>query len=563
MQPLALPNSPTCAHAHNDPHEVARPLANFYSSIWGDSFLNYTTLDEDTKRLKEEEAKELQQQVRKELLAVVKDPKERLIFIDAVERLGVAYHFEEEIEATLHSFCSNHYVDDRYKDDLHYVSLRFRLLRQHGFYVSSDVFIKFKDENGSFKNNPLTSEVLGILNLYEASYLRTQGEHILEEAMAFTTRQLTSFASKLGSLMDVKIKHALSRPLHRCTPRLEAKYQISFYESEPSQNKILLRFAKLDFDLLQLLHKEELQELTRWWKNLDFTTKLPFARDRLVEGYFWIVAANPEPKYSFGRIIFTKFLKMVSVLDDIYDAYGTIQELELFTEAIQRWDKSYMSQLPDYMKLVYETILDTTQLLEQDYLAKEGRTYAAYYLQLEIKDLCSAYLQEAKWCHANYVPTYEEYEKNGIVSTCHFSLFAAAYQGMKIADKDVFEWLRQKPKAAIASAIIGRLLDDMGSHKFEQNRKHVATAVEIYIKQFGVSQEEAYEKLHGLVEDGWKNLTEDMFRPTDVPRPLLLQILNLTRILHEVYKIDLDGYTMSKKVQHKVAAILIDNFDLI
>ncbi|KAA3465137.1 (+)-delta-cadinene synthase isozyme A [Gossypium australe] len=27
----------------------------------------------------------------------------------------------------------------------------------------------------------------------------------------------------------------------------------------------------------------------RWWKDLDFTKKLPFARDRVIEGYFWIM----------------------------------------------------------------------------------------------------------------------------------------------------------------------------------------------------------------------------------------------------------------------------------
>ena len=76
----------------------------------------------------------------------------------------------------------------------------------------------------------------------------------------------------------------------------------------------------------------------RWWKELDFATKLPFARDRLVEGSFWILGVYFEPQYVRARRILTKTISMTSIIDDIYDAYGTFEELELFTEAIERFD---------------------------------------------------------------------------------------------------------------------------------------------------------------------------------------------------------------------------------
>ena len=43
-----------------------------------------------------------------------------------------------------------------------------------------------------------------------------------------------------------------------------------------------------------------------------------------------------EPRYSFARKIFSKVIAMASILDDTYDAYGTLEELELFTNAIKR-----------------------------------------------------------------------------------------------------------------------------------------------------------------------------------------------------------------------------------
>lgn len=43
-----------------------------------------------------------------------------------------------------------------------------------------------------------------------------------------------------------------------------------------------------------------------------------------------------EPQYSFAREIMTKAIVMASTMDDIYDVHGTYEELELFTNAIER-----------------------------------------------------------------------------------------------------------------------------------------------------------------------------------------------------------------------------------
>lgn len=74
----------------------------------------------------------------------------------------------------------------------------------------------------------------------------------------------------------------------------------------------------------------------RWWKKSEFATKVPYARERVVEGEFWPLAMSYEPKYSIERKIVGKLVACISVLDDTYDAFGTIEELELFTQAIQR-----------------------------------------------------------------------------------------------------------------------------------------------------------------------------------------------------------------------------------
>jgi len=74
----------------------------------------------------------------------------------------------------------------------------------------------------------------------------------------------------------------------------------------------------------------------RWWKDIDVATKFPFARDRIVELFFWISGAYFEPEFAVARDILTKVIALTSILDDMYDVYGTLEELVILTEAIEK-----------------------------------------------------------------------------------------------------------------------------------------------------------------------------------------------------------------------------------
>jgi len=84
--------------------------------------------------------------------------------------------------------------------------------------------------------------------------------------------------------------------------------------------------------------KQDLLVNHRWWKNLDIERKFPFARDRLVEMYLWMSIVHFESDYEAAREILTKVASMVSIIDDINDVNGTLEELGLFTEAIERYN---------------------------------------------------------------------------------------------------------------------------------------------------------------------------------------------------------------------------------
>ena len=66
--------------------------------------------------------------------------------------------------------------------------------------------------------------------------------------------------------------------------------------------------------------------------------KLSFSRDRLIENYLWAMGIISEPRFSNYRKGITKFVCIPSTIDDMYDIYGSLDELEHFTDAVNRYD---------------------------------------------------------------------------------------------------------------------------------------------------------------------------------------------------------------------------------
>ncbi|XP_047956517.1 germacrene A synthase-like isoform X3 [Salvia hispanica] len=430
-----------------------RPEYNFPPSLWGDQFINYIS---DSKVLEKysNSVEVMKNEVRNLLTAPQTKMIDTMNLINTLERLGVSYHFENEIEEKLQQFfhLNTNYDDDEVYD-LYTVALHFRLFRQHGHRISTaEIFAKWMDEKGNFKES-IKSDTKGLLSLYEASYLRTRGEAILEDALAFTTATLKSMVPNLGSPLKKQVERALMQPLHFGTPRIEARSYIAVYEEEEHKNETLIKFAKSDYNLLQMQHKEELQQVSRWWRELGLMSKLPYTRDRMVECFFWAMAMHPEPQYSRARATLAKSIAIASVLDDTYDAYGTIEELEVFTKAIERWDYGEISQLPEYMRPIYKAILELYNPYEEE-LAKEGRSYASYYAIERLKELARGYFEEAKWLLEGNLPSFEEYLKLGQITSTYDYLVPASFMGIGSTRKEDFEWLSEKPKILVSTLII-------------------------------------------------------------------------------------------------------------
>ncbi|KAJ4840099.1 hypothetical protein Tsubulata_024908 [Turnera subulata] len=417
--------------------QVLRRTVDFHPCIWDDFFIQQaSSQDKMLINAWSEQVEVLKEEVRKMLTQDADhDTLERVKLVDAVLRLGIGYHFEKEIEEALEHIHKRHqhqYSGDH--QDLVAVALRFRLLRQHGYYVSSG----------------------------------------------------------------------------------------------------------------------------KWRIEIDFKRKIPFARDRMVENYYWALAVFPEPEHGFCRITFTKWAVIATILDDMHDAYGTFDELQLFINTIERWDTS-MDDLPEYMKHCFELLLRCLKEYEEE-TTKRGRPYCAEYLKEAVIMLVKSYFKEATWFKGGHVPPVEEYRQNGAIS-CDLILFTTACVGcMNDASKEVFYWLNSVPKILITAGDHCRLMDDIATHEFEQKRGHVASVVECYMKEHGVSKEEAHIELQKFIESDWKIMNEELVRETSaatIPKKILRTLLNYLRTMEALYKDGFDAFTDAKTVTKEVLTTLL------
>ncbi|KAL6136846.1 hypothetical protein ACLB2K_062141 [Fragaria x ananassa] len=203
------------------------------------------------------------------------------------------------------------------------------------------------------------------------------GEDVLEEAKSFSSKNLKQSMSTIlndDNLLK-RVEQSLETPVHWRMPRIEALNFISMYERDDSRNLVLLELAKLDYNLVQSVHQNEIKELSR--QAVDFVT-----------------------------------VCLTCAIDDMYDVYGFLDELELFTDAVTQWNLKANEDLPEYMKPIYSAMFTFgNELADQNY----GLNTLPL-IKKEWENLCKSYMVEARWFYGGYTPTLEEYLKNAWTS---------------------------------------------------------------------------------------------------------------------------------------------------
>ncbi|KAJ0984440.1 hypothetical protein J5N97_002796 [Dioscorea zingiberensis] len=330
--------------------------------------------------------------------------------------------------------------------------------------TQGDVFFEFMNNNGSFKEE-LSKDLKGLQSLYEASHMAVEGEELLSQAMEFSKQHLKASMQYLDPNLAQQVGMTLAFPRQRMMERFEARRFIEHFSQDFRKNSPIIELATLDFNSVQSLYQKEIIELKRWWRELGLTKKLPFGRDRPLECFLWTVGLFPEPNFSECRIEVAKAVAILLVLDDVYDSYGSLDELILFTDAVQRWDIQAIEHLPEYMKICYMALYNSINVTGYKILKEHG-WFIIPQLTKQWQKICEAFLVEARWFNNEHVPTLEDYLNNGITTAgTYMALVYAFYLIGKQVTKESADLVNACPKLFHNSGRILRLWDDLGTAK--------------------------------------------------------------------------------------------------
>ncbi|CAK9178940.1 unnamed protein product [Ilex paraguariensis] len=538
-----------------------RRSANYQPTIWTDDFVK-SLKSEDMDELHKERSKELEDEVRIMIGNKGARPLTLLQLIDDVERLGLGYRFSKDITAALDRIIAMEGSNVGVEKSIHATALKFRLLRQHGYDVSQDIFRSYKDHHGDFVED-LQNDVKGLLSLYEASFLAFEGENLLEEVKSFTMIHLEDIKGYVDKSLVEKINHSLELPLHRRMCRLEARWYIDVYSKNKEANQSLLELAVLDFNMVQSTLQSDLKTVARWWKGVSLASKLNFIRDRLMECFFWTVGMIYEPSFSDCRIGLTQVTSLITTIDDIYDVYGSLDELQLFTYVVKRWDANAVKSLPHYMKLCFLALYNTVNGMAYDTLKENGINVIPI-LSKAWADLCQAFLVEAEWNYRKQTPTLEDYLENAWRSVSGNVILVHAYFLMsQNVTTEALEYLERHHDILKWSSMIFRLCNDLGTSTDELQRGETANSILCCMHQNGLSEKLAREHISNLISEAWKKLNKGRVDDSPFSKHYLETAMNLARISQCTYQYG-DGHgAPDSRSKNRVLATIIEPIRLI
>ncbi|CAN4092068.1 unnamed protein product [Withania somnifera] len=226
-----------------------------------------------------------------------------LCMVDNIQRMGLAKHFEIEIEQILDQIYKNYQMNNLDNNNEYLLpeklfkdSLAFRLLRLQGYKIDQGSICWFiqQPQIRAYIEKNQESFTYVMYNVYRATDLMFNGEFNMEKARSFSTNFLVNNKklSQFPALQKV-IEHELNVPWFARLEHLDHRLWIELNQSIPLsvgespfywlsylQNDKLLKLAVQNYEYRQSVYRKELEDLKRWSKEKGLVG-IGFGREKL------------------------------------------------------------------------------------------------------------------------------------------------------------------------------------------------------------------------------------------------------------------------------------------
>ncbi|XWS19557.1 hypothetical protein CRYUN_Cryun31cG0025600 [Craigia yunnanensis] len=153
----------------------------------------------------------------------------------------------------------------------------------------------------------------------------------------------------------------------------------SFHRLSSLKNEKFVKLAVAEYEFRQSIYKNEMAELKSWCLKWDLSD-MGFGREKTMYCYFASCASLSLPYDSYIRMTVAKGGILITVEDDFFDMEGSLNELNILTDAVRRWDAKGLSG--------------------------HGKWFETF----------ASRLLEAKWSKSGYLPSMDEYLRTGMTS---------------------------------------------------------------------------------------------------------------------------------------------------
>ncbi|CAN1311347.1 Ent-kaur-16-ene synthase, chloroplastic [Linum perenne] len=500
----------------------------------------------------------------------------RLLLVDAVQSLGIYRHFLDEIRVKLDEIykCWQQGDEEIFLDPTT-CAMAFRLLRLNRYPVSSDVFSRFTED--LFWNDTLEGylkDERAVLELHKASNLIYLEDSILEEQQLWTHQFLVKLLDEQSS--DKQVRNVLHYPFRSDLEHVACKRSIEQFLTQDhirvlkssfscfnSWGERIAKLAAGDFNSLQSSYRTELQHLMLWLeeKGMD---EMSFAKVRMGYCYYSAAATFSDPNHSDARILYAKHAILVSLVDDMFDMFGTHDDLLNIVHLFETWNVNapkaeFNSPL---VKTLYWAIHSTICENVEKAFPLQGRSIMDHLVELWT-DILKSMLKEAEWSKTNTLPTFEEYFTNATIS---LALRAYLIPALYLAGNKLSDQLVKGPKfqkLLALTCMIGRLLND--SRGFEREAAvGKPNAVLLRMRETEDGKKEAFEEVDRMIESLTREVLElalDDEGCADVPSDIRAMFWTNVRIFYVFYMKE-DLYFESTKLVDVVDSVIKEPISL-